>query len=82
MNPVPDSAAPRPGLPAAGDVHCPRCGGGFRCGASDPGPCACTTLKLDAPLRVQLQQRWQGCLCLSCLAALAAGAALDPPRSA
>lgn len=82
MNTGPESATPQPGMPAAGDVHCPRCGGGFHCGASDPGPCACTTLKLDAPLRAQLQQRWEGCLCLACLAALAAGAALDPPRSA
>lgn len=82
MNPGLDSTAPRPGMPAAGDVRCPRCGGGFHCGAADPGPCACTTLKLEAPLRAQLQGRWQGCLCLACLTALAAGAALDPPRSA
>ncbi len=56
---------------------CPRCGAGFRCGAAGPAPCACTTVGLSAELRQQLAQRFEGCLCLACLQALAQGAALD-----
>ena len=54
------------------DSHCPRCGGPFHCGVNDPSPCACTTLKLDAATRAELQRRYDGCLCLACLVALAA----------
>ena len=54
------------------DNHqCPRCGSAFHCGANDPAPCACCTLKLDTTLLTELRQRYDGCLCLACLAALA-----------
>jgi hypothetical protein len=46
---------------------CPRCGGAFHCGAADPGPCACTTIELDAALLAELRTRYAGCLCLPCL---------------
>ena len=49
------------------DDRCPRCGGGFHCGANDAEPCACTTLALDAPLLADLRARYTGCLCLACL---------------
>ncbi|MGY0196640.1 cysteine-rich CWC family protein [Leptothrix sp. BB-4] len=52
--------------------RCPRCGGPFRCGIDDPGPCACTRITLDAATLAQLRARWTGCLCLDCLADLAA----------
>jgi len=51
---------------------CPRCGGGFFCGAAGPAPCTCTTLTLSAALQSQLQARYTGCLCLNCLRELAA----------
>ena len=60
--------------PAAED-RCPRCGGAFHCGASDPGPCACTGLVLSASLLEQLRRQYAGCLCLSCLHELSAAAA-------
>jgi Cysteine-rich CWC len=53
-----------------GDV-CPRCGGGFHCGANDPAPCACATLKFDEATLAELRRRYAGCLCLSCLRHLA-----------
>jgi hypothetical protein len=53
------------------DDTCPRCGGAFHCGANDPAPCACTTIKLDATTLARLRERYGGCLCLACLAALA-----------
>ena len=52
--------------------RCPRCGGGFHCGANDPAPCACTGLKLDAALLAELRAQFKGCLCLDCLRELAA----------
>ena len=64
-------------------ARCPRCGGDFHCGVNDTTPCACTGLKLDAALLRELRGRWDGCLCLRCLAQLQAGDALDaPPPSA
>lgn len=54
------------------DARCPRCGGNFHCGANDTTPCACTGLKLDAALLSELRGRWDGCLCLRCLAELQA----------
>lgn len=56
---------------------CPRCGAVFKCGAAGPWPCACASVGLSAELREQLAQRFEGCLCLACLQALAQGAALD-----
>jgi hypothetical protein len=50
---------------------CPRCGGGFHCGANDPAPCACTALKLDAATLAELRAQFKGCLCLNCLRDLA-----------
>jgi hypothetical protein len=60
--------------------RCPRCGGGFHCGAADPGPCACTTIDLDAALLAELRARYTGCLCLPCLRQLARddGLSRDP----
>ncbi len=54
------------------DDTCARCGGAFHCGADDPAPCACTTLELDAPTLARLRARYSSCLCLRCLAELAA----------
>lgn len=51
--------------------RCPRCGGSFHCGVADPGPCACTTLELDAATLGALRARYIGCLCLTCLRELA-----------
>jgi hypothetical protein len=59
------------------DDRCPRCGGGFHCGVSDAAPCACTTVTLSAELQARLKERWSGCLCVRCLAALAGGAELE-----
>jgi hypothetical protein len=54
------------------NADCPRCGAPFRCGVADAGPCPCTTLALDAATRAEANRRWHGCLCLRCLAELAA----------
>jgi len=57
---------------AGDDVRCPRCGRGFHCGVNDPQPCACTTLRLGTDTLAALRARYTGCLCLACLAELAA----------
>lgn len=61
--------------------RCPRCGGGFHCGMADAGPCACTTVTLDAATQALLRARYNGCLCLRCLLELGRPAA-DHPRAA
>jgi hypothetical protein len=53
--------------------RCPRCGGVFRCGMKDPGPCPCTAVALTPEDRAELARRYQGCLCVNCLAAVARG---------
>ncbi|MFN3303937.1 MAG: cysteine-rich CWC family protein [Roseateles sp.] len=64
-------ATPPPTLPDT----CPRCGGGFACGAS-AGHCDCFDLQLSEALREQLAARYPGqCLCLRCLRELAAAEA-------
>ncbi|NML15217.1 cysteine-rich CWC family protein [Azohydromonas caseinilytica] len=59
------------------DDRCPRCGGGFHCGVNDAGPCPCTTVTLSTELQGRLREKWSSCLCVSCLVALAGGAALE-----
>lgn len=53
------------------DDRCPRCGGGFHCGAQDER-CDCFELKLSEALRQRLSQQYSSCLCLACLRALSA----------
>ena len=58
-------------MSASASDRCPRCGGGFHCGAKDAAPCACTTVQLDAATLTALRTRFQGCLCLACLRQMA-----------
>ncbi len=51
---------------------CPRCGGGFHCGANDATPCPCGTVSLDAATAAALRAGYVGCLCLACLVELKA----------
>ncbi|RVT86288.1 cysteine-rich CWC family protein [Inhella crocodyli] len=60
---------------------CPRCGGGFDCGARD-GHCACFELTLSAEQQAALAARWEGCLCLRCLRALQDEAPVSAPPAA
>jgi Cysteine-rich CWC len=60
--------------------RCPRCGGNFHCGLNDAGPCACTTVKLDDATLAALRSRYDGCLCVGCLAELAALSASGDAR--
>ena len=57
----------------AGAGRCPRCGAAFHCGAADARPCPCTTLTLDAALLARLRERFDRCLCMTCLTRLQAG---------
>lgn len=68
-------------MPALPEDRCPRCGGRFHCGIADAGPCACTGISLDAALQQRLRDRYTGCLCLRCLAALAQGGHIAPQGS-
>ena len=56
---------------AAQPDTCPRCGGGFACGAAGAAPCPCTTVTLSAERQEQLRQDFVGCLCMNCLGEIA-----------
>ena len=66
---------------AATTDTCPRCGGGFHCGAHDPVPCPCSGLVLSATLQAALRQRYSSCLCLACLRTLAAQESTETPAT-
>ena len=50
---------------------CPRCRQAFHCGVADAAPCPCIDLALTPELTAALRARFDGCLCLTCLACLA-----------
>ncbi|RTL21273.1 MAG: hypothetical protein EKK52_08665 [Burkholderiales bacterium] len=54
------------GSPLPTTTACPRCGGGFACGAAT-GRCDCFELQLTEALRAELAARFDGCLCMACL---------------
>lgn len=59
---------------------CPRCGGGFECGAN-AGHCACFGIHLNDRLRSVLAERYPGtCLCLRCLRELIDADAAQPTQ--
>ncbi|MGQ3052222.1 MAG: cysteine-rich CWC family protein [Roseateles sp.] len=68
-------------LPAA---TCPRCGGGFACGAAS-GPaahCDCFGIRLSDAQRAAIAGQWPGrCLCMNCLRDLGATPVLTSPSS-
>lgn len=64
-------SGPRP------DARCPRCGGGFECGAN-AGHCDCFGIRLTEKLRLQLAEQYSGCLCLRCLRELIDADARQP----
>ena len=57
--------------------ECEACGQSFVCGASIRG-CWCIQIKLDAPVRQQLRERFKGCLCSDCLERFSASARRTP----
>ncbi|HEY0956627.1 MAG TPA: cysteine-rich CWC family protein [Roseateles sp.] len=71
------------GVPLA--AICPRCGGGFECGAASgpAGHCDCFGIRLSEPLRAQLVHDYPGqCLCLRCLRELIAADDQRPAEAA
>ncbi len=69
-----EAGADAPSVAPASD-RCPRCGGGFHCGVADVAPCPCGGLSLSAAQLQALRVQYSRCLCLICLAAVAAGGA-------
>lgn len=70
------STAPAP--PATPSDRCPRCGGGFHCGAADATPCPCGQITLTDAHRAALRAAWSTCLCLRCLADIGRGQPVAP----
>lgn len=63
---------------ADANSRCPRCGEPFRCGVADSSPCPCAGLKVSEQTLSTLRERYTHCLCLRCLLAVQAGAAVEP----
>ncbi len=72
-----NAPSPDPGRVALDAARCPRCGGGFDCGAQ-AGHCDCFGIQLGDALRAELAARYRGCLCLRCLRELQADAPTGP----
>jgi ribosomal protein L34E len=53
---------------------CARCGEAFHCGVDDDKPCWCSQVKLNPQTLRDLEQRYRGCLCGTCLMAMQAQA--------
>jgi hypothetical protein len=54
------------------NASCPRCGGAFHCGVNEPMPCACGQFTLSAATTQMLRAQYDRCVCMACLAQLAA----------
>jgi hypothetical protein len=54
-----------------GELACPACGAGFRCGAASGG-CWCAELRVPAARLREIETLYAGCLCARCLVRLAA----------
>ncbi|MGY4830902.1 cysteine-rich CWC family protein [Sphaerotilaceae bacterium SBD11-9] len=64
------------------NATCPRCGGAFHCGAKEPTPCACGRFTLSADTTQMLRRQYDRCLCMACLAQLAAADSPDVKKPA
>ncbi len=60
------------------NARCPRCGGGFDCGAAS-GVCACFEIRLTPEQQAEIAATWDDCLCLACLREFSRGDVL--PRA-
>jgi hypothetical protein len=56
---------------------CPRCGRAFECKVNNPAHCDCAQVQLTEETVLALEGRYQDCLCLTCLTALAAGESMN-----
>jgi hypothetical protein len=59
-------------------MTCPRCGGGFDCGAQD-GHCDCFALVLSPGQQADIAAHFADCLCVACLRQIADGAPAQAP---
>lgn len=54
-------------------MNCPRCGSEFACKPGSITQCHCFEVKLTPEQQEWIAERWQGCLCGSCLRELSEG---------
>jgi hypothetical protein len=67
---------------SAANASCPRCGGAFHCGASDPTPCACGQFTLSPATTQKLREQYASCVCMACLAQLQTPSSQDEKKPA
>lgn len=49
------------------EKNCPRCGGTFECKIGSILLCQCSTVALNEDERAYIQQKYDDCLCASCM---------------
>lgn len=48
-------------------TNCPRCQTNFECKAEDIKKCQCASIVLEQHQREYISERYEACLCISCL---------------
>lgn len=67
-----------PHTEATGDIKvCAKCRVEFTCGVEKDGHCWCFEVKLSAPVLMQLERQYGGCLCPKCIKEYAEAASVD-----
>ncbi|MEM0953421.1 MAG: cysteine-rich CWC family protein [Pseudomonadota bacterium] len=54
-------------MPRHEQIQCPRCGQEFECKLGSITICHCSEVKLSAEQRSYIAERWDRCLCHTCL---------------
>jgi hypothetical protein len=54
-------------MPMHEQKNCPRCGQAFTCKAGSITQCECSTLALTREEQAWIEERFNDCLCISCL---------------
>ncbi|MGB0721389.1 MAG: cysteine-rich CWC family protein [Gammaproteobacteria bacterium] len=53
-------------------TRCPRCGRPILCQRDDISHCACASVNISARVLERIRERFDGCLCITCLTTLKA----------
>ena len=63
-------------MPRHEEKSCPRCNAPFECKSGDIGQCQCWGITLNDAEKRHIEERYEDCLCRSCLLELKNGPAL------
>ncbi|WP_119395682.1 cysteine-rich CWC family protein [Salinibius halmophilus] len=55
-------------MPCHDEIPCPKCGTYFECKLGSSTICDCNNIQVPRDLAAYLQEEWEECLCMKCLA--------------